>query len=198
MFYSVTGKLIHTEPGIAVIDVNGVAFKCRTSMCTLRSLPRLGEVATLYTHLNVREDAIELYGFSTMTEQNCYKLLTGVSGVGPKVGIAILSELTPEDVALAIASSDAKRFTAANGVGPKLGQRIVLELKDKVGDFAAASMGEDFSADGIVSASTNSAQAVTALTALGYSPSEAAAAVGKLDSSLPTEELIKQALRSFA
>lgn len=198
MFYSLTGKLIHTEPGMAVIDVGGVAFKCFTSMNTLRHLPRLMEKATLYTHLNVREDALDLFGFTTQAELNCFKLLTAISGVGPKVGVAILSELTPEDVAMAAAAGDSKRFARANGVGPKLAQRITLELKDKVKDFSGTSgWGEDLVQAEGVSASGNASQAVSALTTLGYSPSEAAAAVGKLDSSLPPEELIRLALKSF-
>ena len=197
MFYSLTGKLVHTEPGTAVIDVGGVAFKCATSMNTLRSLPRLMEKATLYTHLNVREDALDLFGFATQAELRCFKLLTAISGVGPKVGIAILSELTPEDVALAAAAGDAKRFSKANGVGPKLAQRIVLELKDKVKSFAGAGLGEEFLQSGGPSAAGSAAQAVEALATLGYSPSDAAQAVGKLDSSLPPEELIRLALRSF-
>ena len=198
MFYSLTGKLIHTEPGMAVLDVGGVAFKCFTSMTTLRGLPRLNETATLYTHLNVREDALDLFGFLTQGELNCFKLLTGISGVGPKVGIAILSEMTPETVALAAAAGDSKRFTKANGVGPKLAQRIVLELKDKVKSLSASGLSmEDVTAGG-PSASGNAAQAVEALVTLGYSPSDAAAAVGRLDSQLPPEELIRQALKSFA
>lgn len=197
MLYSLTGKLAHTEPGVAVIDVGGVAFKCFTSMGTLRVLPRLGETATLYTHLNVREDALDLFGFATQGELTCFKLLTAISGVGPKVGIAILSELTPEDVALAAAAGDAKRFTKASGVGQKLAQRIVLELKDKVQSFSA----EPFVVEGPAPAGAagpgSAAQAVEALSALGYSPSEAAAAVGRLDPTLPVEELIRLALKSF-
>ena len=197
MFYSLTGKLVHTEPGMAVLDVGGVAFKCFTSMSTLRGLPRLNETATLYTHLNVREDALDLFGFLTQGELNCFKLLTGISGVGPKVGIAILSEMTPENVALAAAAGDSKRFTKANGVGPKLAQRIVLELKDKVKSLSASGLSmEDVTAGG-PSASGNAAQAVEALVTLGYSPSDAAAAVGRLDSALPPEELIRLALKSF-
>ncbi len=197
MFYSLTGKLVHTEPGLAVIDVGGVAFKCFTSMSTLRNLPRQGETATLYTHLNVREDALDLFGFLTQGELSCFKLLTGISGVGPKVGIAILSELTPENVALAAAAGDSKRFTKASGVGPKLAQRIVLELKDKVKSLSASGLNmEDLQAGG-PSASGNAAQAVEALVTLGYSPSDAAAAVGRLDSQLPPEELSRLALKSF-
>lgn len=197
MFYSLTGKVAHTEPGMAVIDVGGVAFKCFTSMNTLRGLPGLNEKATLYTHLNVREDALDLFGFLTQTELNCFKLLTAISGVGPKVGIAILSEMTPENVALAAAAGDSKRFTKANGVGPKLAQRIVLELKDKVKNLSGAGLNLDDIQPGGPSASGNAAQAVEALVTLGYSPSDAAAAVGRLDPALPPEELIRQALKSF-
>ena len=188
MFYSLTGTVSHTEPGVAVIDVGGVAFKCLTSMGTLRALPRTGSKATLYTYLN---------GFYTMGELNCYKLLTAISGVGPKAALAILSEMAPEDVALAAAAGDAKRFTRANGVGAKLAQRIVLELKDKVKGLSFA--GTDFGGiePGGPSAAGNAAQAAEALVTLGYSPSEAAAAVGRLDSSLPAEELIRLALKSF-
>ncbi|WP_437125988.1 Holliday junction branch migration protein RuvA [Neglectibacter caecimuris] len=197
MFYSLTGRVAHTEPGLAVIDVGGVAFKCFTSMNTLRNLPRLGENATLYTHLNVREDALDLFGFLTQGELNCFKLLTGISGVGPKVGIAILSELTPENVALAAAAGDSKRFTKASGVGPKLAQRIVLELKDKVKSLSASGLNMEELQAGGPSASGSAAQAVEALVTLGYSPSDAAAAVGRLDSALPPEELIRLALKSF-
>ena len=197
MFYSLTGKIVHTEPGFAVVDVGGVAFKCATSMGTLRTL-RLNGSATLYTHLNVREDALDLFGFATQAELNCFKLLTAISGVGPKAGLAILSELSPEEVALAAAGGDVKRFCRANGVGPKLAQRIVLELKDKVVDFSTGELGADFLQPGGPSSSGNAAQAVEALATLGYSPTDAAAAVGRLDSSLPVEELIRLALKGFA
>lgn len=197
MIYSVTGTLVHTEPGAAVVDVGGVAFKCMTSMNTLRFLPRLSEKATLYTYLNVREDALDLFGFATKGELSCFKLLTAISGVGPKVGLAILSQLTPEDVAMAAAAGDAKRFTKASGVGPKLAQRIVLELKDKVKDLSGGVALEGTPQPGGPSVSGNASQAVNALVTLGYSASEAAAAVGKLDSSLSPEELIRLALKSF-
>ncbi len=197
MFYSITGKLTHTEPGLAVIDAGGVGFKCLTSMNTLRRLPQLGEQATLYTHLNVREDALDLFGFYTQTELNCFKLLTGISGVGPKVGIAILSEFTPEDVALVAAAGDSKRLTKASGVGSKLAQRIVLELKDKVKALSISGLTTEDIQPGGPSASGNAAQAVEALVTLGYSPSDAAQAVSRLDSALPPEELIRQALKSF-
>ena len=202
MFYSVKGKLTHSEMGVVVVECGGVGFKCLTSLSTQRNLPPLGETVTLYTHLNVREDALDLFGFATQSELNCFKMLTGVSGVGPKVGLAILSELSPERVAMAVASGDSKALTRASGVGPKLAQRIALELKDKVkkmgGDASVGLSMDDMQAAGAVSASSNAAEAVNALAVLGYTPSDAAAVVGKLDSSLPVEELIRQALRALA
>ncbi|MCI5651480.1 MAG: Holliday junction branch migration protein RuvA [Ruminococcus bromii] len=199
MFYSLTGKLVHMEPGMLAVECGGVAFKCFTSMHTQKNMPRIGEVTTVYTHLNVREDALDLFGFASKSELNCFKMLTGISGVGPKVALAILSEMTPEGVAMAAASGDSKSFTRANGVGPKLAQRIVLELKDKVKKMAISGGELSLAADiGVVSASKNAEQAVQALAVLGYTQSEAAQAVAKLDSSLPTEELIRLALKGMA
>ena len=199
MLYSLTGKLVHMEPGVVAIECGGVAFKCLTSMHTQRSMPRIGETATVYTYLNVREDALDLFGFSSKNELSCYKMLTGISGVGPKVALAILSELSPEGVAMAAASGDSKSFTRASGVGPKLGQRIVLELKDKVKKMAVSDGGLQISPAeaGVLSASKNAEQAVQALIVLGYTQSEAAQAVARLDSALPTEELIRLALKGM-
>lgn len=198
MFYSLTGKLVHMEPGMAAVECGGVAFKCFTSMHTQKNLPRIGETAMLYTQLNVREDAMDLFGFTAQSELNCFKMLTGISGVGPKVALAILSEMTPEAVAMAAASGDSKSFTRATGVGPKLGQRIVLELKDKVKKMAVSGGDAALVDVGAVSSSLNAEQAVQALAVLGYSQSEAAQAVAKLDSALPTEELIRLALKGMA
>ena len=196
MYYSVRGNLIYTAPGVAVIECAGVGYKCFVSMNTLKNLPRLGEEAMLFTHLNVREDAMDLYGFTNNQELECFKMLTNISGVGPKVGLAILSELTPENILMAAASGDSKAFARANGVGPKLAQRITLELKDKAkGIFTPEEVG---SIPMLNNASSHAAQAVQALGALGYSPSEAAAVVGKIDSSLKTEEIIRLALKSLA
>ncbi|MBQ1985618.1 MAG: Holliday junction branch migration protein RuvA, partial [Clostridia bacterium] len=152
------------------------------------------------THLNVREDALDLFGFATKNEMHCFKMLTGISGVGPKVALAILSEMTPESVAMCAASGDSKSFTRANGVGPKLAQRIVLELKDKVKKMGAVSTELPLTGGdtGVVSASRNAEQAVQALCVLGYSQSEAAQAVSKLDASLSTEEMIRLALKGMA
>ena len=200
MFYSLTGKLVHMEPGVVAIECGGVAFKCFTSMNTQKNMPRIGETATVYTHLNVREDALDLYGFSTKSELNCYKMLTTISGVGPKAALSILSEMTPEGVAMAAASGDSKKFTKASGVGPKLAQRIVLELKDKVakGFVEGINLEDVAGAASDAPAAQGAGQAIAALVSLGYSQSEAALAVSKIDNTLPVEEIIKLALRGMA
>ena len=198
MIYSLTGNIIHTEPDLCVIECAGVGYACRTTLCTLERIQNL-DATTLYTHLAVREDAIDLFGFATMDELDCFRLLTSVSGVGSKYALAILSTLTSDQVALAIAAEDTKAFTRIKGVGNKIAQRIVMELKDKIvkepslmgsaggGDFAPAT-----------TANSSSSEAVQALVVLGYTQSEAAQAVSKLDSSLPADELIKQGLRLLA
>ena len=131
MLYHVCGTVAEMEPNLAVIDCGGVGYACSTTNYTLSQLKK-GDKVKLFTYMNVREDAVELYGFASRSELQSFKLLLGVSGVGPKVGLAILSVMEPERVALAISAGDHKAFKAASGVGPKLAQRIVLELKDKV------------------------------------------------------------------
>ena len=200
MLYSVKCELLHAEPKMAVVSCGGVGFRLQITMNTARQLPTIGSEAMLYTYMNVREDAIELFGFADLGELNCFKMLTAISGVGPKAGLSILSELTPERVALAVASGDYKSLTKAAGVGPKLAQRIVLELKDKVGGglTTTASGGVDLPPAVAVSASSNATQAVEALTVLGFTAGEASAAVGKLDSALPVETLVRDALKMLA
>ncbi len=197
MIYSVRGKLIHADPKLAVVECGGVGMACQITLNTAKCLPAVGSEVMLYTMMNVREDAIELFGFAEQDELTSFKMLTTVSGVGPKVGIAILSELTPERVALSVAAGDHKALTKASGVGPKLAQRIVLELKDKFA-LPTSGGGVELPQAGPVSAAGNAAQAVSALTVLGFSAGEAAAAVGKLDSALPVEALVRGALRLLA
>lgn len=199
MIHSVRGPLLVREPRLAVIDCGGVGLRCHITMTTARQLPAPGSEAFLYTVLQVREDAMDLYGFATQDELRCFQLLTGVNGVGPKAALAILSELSPDKVALAAATGDHKAFTRAQGVGPKLAQRIVLELKDAVKALAASDEGWAPAADtGVASAAGNAAEAVSALAALGFTAGEASAAVGRLDSSLPVETLVRDALKSLA
>lgn len=196
MLYSVKGELIHLEPNIAVICCGGVGFRCRITMNTARRLPKLGTEAMLFTMMDVREDAIELFGFAEQKELECFKQLLTVTGVGPKAAIAVLSELSPDQVALAAASGDHKAFTRAQGVGPKLAQRIVLEMKDKVAALTSSG-GIELPTGNAVSIG-NAAEAVKALGVLGFSQSEAAAAVGKLDETMSVEELVRQALKLLA
>jgi hypothetical protein len=129
MIYSVNGILSHMEPGIAVIECGGVGFKCFTSLNTQRALPQIGEQARLFTVLNVREDALDLYGFATRTELSCFKMLTGVSGVGPKVGLAILSELTPEQVAAAVATGGQQNINPRKRRWPEIGAAHLFGIK---------------------------------------------------------------------
>lgn len=195
MFYSVRGNVIHTEPNLAVVECGGVGYRCQTTMNTLKNI-RLNTEATLYTYLNVREDAMELFGFSSLTELSTFKTLIGVSGVGPKVAIGILSVLTPQQVALAIAANDLKSLTLAPGVGNKLAQRIVLELKDKLKSVAKS--GGDIDVSAVDSFSTgNIPKAVEALTVLGYTPADVTPYLAKMDSSLPVEKLIGETLRQL-
>ena len=199
MLYSVRGTLIHREMNLAVVECGGVGYQCFITLNTARQLPQIGQEVMLYTILNVREDAVELFGFADNNELVCFKMLTGVNGVGPKAGLSILSELSPDRVVLAVASGDFKALTRAQGVGPKLAQRIVLELKDKVGlpTTDAGMMTAGGTPVGGVNASGNAEQAVGALTMLGFNASEASAVVAKLDGDLPVEEMVRQALRAL-
>ena len=200
MIYCLTGKIVKKSMSAVVLSCGGVGYYAQCPASVAGALPGAGKEATLYTVMSVTENDVSLYGFATEEQQACFEMLTAVSGVGPKVGLAILSVMEPQRVALAISAGDHKAFKAASGVGPKLAQRIVLELKDKVAkgfvdgisveDVAGAASGEP--------ASQSSAQAIAALVSLGYSQSEAALAISKIDATLPVEEIIKLALRGMA
>ena len=200
MFYYLDGAVAEILPGLAVIDCGGVGYACLTTNHTLSQL-RKGERSKLYTYLNVGESVFDLYGFASSKELESFRMLLGVSGVGPKAALAILSACTPEALALAVVSGDEKALTAAPGVGKKIAQRIILELKDKLARESAAT-GLDFSSGNAakVSAFTSKAgEAAAALAVLGYSAQEAAAALKGLDTdALSLEELIRQALKRMA
>lgn len=195
MIYSITGTVTAYDPTFVAVDVNGVAFLCLTTQSTASKCASVGSKVTLYTHLNVREDAMELFGFYDKSELDCFRLLVTVNGVGPKMALAILSALDPNAVALSVASGDYKALTKASGVGNKLAQRIVMELKDKMGaGFSSEGAGE-LAAVAQVKNNSNTAQAQEALEMLGYSASEAGVAVSKADKNASVEEIIKQALK---
>ena len=196
MIYSVTGNVVDFDTNTVCVDVNGVAFRCMTTLTTSQKCASMGMKVTLYTYLNVREDAMELFGFYDKTEMDCFKMLITVNGVGPKMALAILSEMPSDKVILSIAAGDHKALTKANGVGPKLAQRICMELKDKVGKLDVASNNDfDVSTVSATMENSNTAEAVAALEMLGYSQTDASVAVSKIDNSLSVEEIIKQALK---
>lgn len=201
MIYSITGELVYADPNMAAVNVNGIAFQCDISLNTFQHLGSNGSTVTLYTYMNFKQDGVDLLGFYDRSEVDAFKMLTGVSGVGPKAALAILSEMDPAKLTLAIAAGDYKAITRAKGVGPKAAQRIVLELKDKVAKGLEGGNASDTfvaAATATAAGNSNAADAVGALVMLGYSQSEAAVAVGKLDQTLSTEELIKQALKQLA
>lgn len=199
MFHSLTGKLIYIGEQSFAISCGGVGFRCFATRNTLAALNGKNSDVTVFTHLNVREDALDLFGFLTEQELDAFKLLIGVSGVGPKAALAILSELSPDAFAIAVASGDSKAITAANGVGPKLAQRVIMELKDKISNvsFVSEQSVATSAAVNAVNNMSNTSEAIAALTALGYSQSEASVAVSKLSPDLSVEELIKGALKNM-
>lgn len=199
MFYYLNGVVAHVAPFLAVIDCGGVGYACRTTNNTLSHLQK-GKPAKLYTHLNVREDAMELFGFSTENELNCFQLLTSVSGVGPKAALSILSAATPESLAMSIITGDEKALTVAQGIGKKIAQRIILELKDKLAKGQTVSIqGESYGGSGITVIPENKlSEASAALAVLGYSQGEINLALKGVDlDALTLEQVIKEALKKM-
>jgi len=195
MLYYVSGPVALLEPGLAVIDCNGVGYGCRVTAYTAAQL-KLDKPAKLYITESVREDAYDLFGFISKEEQRCYEMLTSVNGVGPKAAIAILSA-GPQNFTLAVMTGDEKLLTAAQGVGKKLAQRIILELKDKIGGSNAEL---DFSGPTVAAPAASqgaAALANAALQELGYSPTEIAAALKGVDPNATTEEMVRYALRAM-
>jgi Holliday junction DNA helicase RuvA len=190
MIYSLKGTLTVKELSFAVIECGGVGYGCRTSYNTVSQLGDIGSEATLYTHLYVREDVVELFGFATLQELSCFKLLISVSGVGPKAATAILSDVSPEQFAFRVASGDSKSFTKTKGIGAKTAQRIVLELKDKMSSQTisgtVAKDAADFAPQFSGAPSSAVTEALEALMVLGYSQGEVAPILGKLDPALST------------
>ena len=194
MIYSVRGTLVHTEQNLAVVECGGVGYGCRTTLNTLRDV-KVGSEVTLYTYMSVREDAVELFGFSSQKELQTYKLLININGVGPKAGISILSILSPEQVAVAVSSGDWKTITQANGVGPKMAQRIVLELKDK---FKSIESDDSLAENGMnTSVSGNIPSAVQALAVLGFSAADVTPILTKLDPNMSVEQMIGATLKKL-
>jgi len=197
MIYSLRGKIINKENNLAVIECGGVGYACRTTFNTLSSLECGNGEAVLYTFLNVHEGGIELFGFATKQELNCFKMLLSVSGVGAKAGLSILSDFTSEQFAMLIASGDSKTLTKTKGIGAKTAQRIILELKDKI---TADTSGYDSSGISEKISVGNSArsEALEGLMVLGYTQGEVMPVLAGLDENLDSAGFIRETLRIMA
>lgn len=198
MIHSIKGNLIYTDLTSAVIDIGNISFRCYTSLNTLQKIGEVGKEVTLMTYLNVKEDALDLYGFSDSEELNCFKLLLSVSGVGPKAAISILSQLTPSKLSLAIAAKDNRAISAANGIGKKTAERVILELKDKLTSIISNDDNDTVleSVSTVVDDSSYK-DAVDALISLGYSQTDAVNALSGISSDTDTGEMIKSALKKL-
>ena len=197
MFYYVSGTVAHVAPYLAVIDCGGVGYACRTTHNTLSALT-VGKPGKLYTYLNVREDAVELYGFASQEELGCFQMLIGVSGVGPKAALSILSSTSPDRLALAIITGDEKALTAAPGIGKKIAQRIILELKDKLAKGQTVTSGGAAMPAVTIIPENKLSEASAALAVLGYSQSEINVALKGIDlDSQSLEQIIRLALRNM-
>lgn len=197
MFYHLDGKVAELGQGMAVIDCNGVGYLVNTSLTTQSRL-KVGERSKLYISESVREDAFELFGFATKSEKRSFDLLIGVSGVGPKAALSILSAYTPEALAMAILSGDEKALTVAPGIGKKIAQRVILELKDKLAKESGGFELPMKSGAPVAVGDGKLSDAAAALAVLGYGPAEINVALKGVDvAPLTVEEIIKAALKNM-
>ena len=194
MIAKLYGRIDETGVDHLVIDVNGVGYLVQASARTLAALGKSDDFATVFTEMQVSENDMRLIGFATKEERDWFRLLTGVQGVGGKVGLAILSAIEPADLALAIGSGDAAMVARANGVGPKLASRIVNELKDKVGALAGLGGGAKLMA-GAGATVGHASDAMSALTGLGFKPGEAGSAVAQAVEELGTDATLDALVR---
>ncbi len=205
MFYYIRGALVAADNNYAVIDACGVGYKLTISTMTREALPPFRSVkeppeVLLYTHFSVREDGVELFGFIDEEELKTYRILTSISGVGPKAAISILSSLTPAKLAIAVSTEDKRAIASANGIGPKTAARIILELKDKLSYIPENDLGKAFVSEAKGSTPTkknNLTEASEALSALGYSKAEIVNALKGVDPSTSVDAIIKSALKKL-
>ncbi|MBQ7089711.1 MAG: Holliday junction branch migration protein RuvA [Clostridia bacterium] len=198
MIASLRGKIIDKGAGYAVLECGGVGFSVQLSRFGLDQLGAVGSEAFIYVHMNVREDAMELFGFPDPQERECFRMITGVSGIGPKGALAILSELTPDELAASVLMGDKANITRAKGVGPKAAERLIVELKDKFKGMTPLQVNAAASTPAQGTAS-KSLEIIEALMALGFTQPEAKHALGGLDlEALSVEEAITQALKGFS
>ena len=197
MLYSLKGTLVFTGDGTMAVECGGVAYLCRTTLSTLSKVGRVGDFVQVYTLMQVRTDALDLFGFAEKQELDCFKMLTGVTGVGARIALALLSHMPPERFALCVASADHKPLVAVPGVGKKLAERIVLELRDKVGGQSFSTAQAD-SASQTGRSAGNVQEALSALVVLGYTQTDATLAVTGIPEETPVDEIIRQALKKLA
>ena len=199
MYAFIEGQVCEKSSNSLVLLAGGVGYLLSCSMATLKAAPTTGDTMRCHTWLSVREDAMELFGFATKEEKQLFLLLIGVTGVGPKMALALLSTLSVSDLRLAIVMEDEKAISRAPGVGKKIAQRIAMELKDKLGQFEAVGGTSASPVAAAPAAADNFAQAIAGLTALGYTPAEARDALSKVpDKNAPVDELLRLALRNMA
>lgn len=200
MYYYLNGELAYKDLSTCVIDCAGVGYKLTVSQITSEELASsLGKRVKLYTHLAVREDGIELFGFISEAERTAFNLLTSVSGIGPKVAMSILSYMTPDDLAVVIMNEDVKGLAKAPGIGNKSASRIILELKDKISkDFSGIEIPKIASEQKAPARNKNFTEAAEALTMLGYDKNTVVNALKDIDSSLDVGEIIRMALKKLA
>lgn len=190
MIGRIAGKLIAKNPPQVMVDVGGVGYELDVPMSTFYNLPATGEAVVLVTHLQVREDAHTLYGFGTQEERAAFRQLIRISGIGARTALSVLSGLSVDELATAVATQDVARLTKVPGIGKKTSERLLLELKGKLADALPGS--------GETKAGGTSADVLNALLALGYSEKEALAAVRTLAPGLAVAEAIRAALKALA
>lgn len=198
MIASLRGTLLEKTGESVVLECGGVGFQILLSRHGLDQLKAVGEDAFLYIHMAVREDAMELYGFPDPDERDCFRMITSVSGIGPKGALAILSELTPDELAASVMMGDKANITRAKGIGPKVAERLVLELKDKFKGMSSVRVNTTASTP-VQGTASKSLEIIEALMALGFTQPEAKHAINSLDlEKLTVEQAITQALKGFS
>lgn len=201
MISYIRGEIAEIEEDLLVLEANGIGYNIRITMETASNLPSIGEDIKIYTYMHVREDDVSLFGFLTKDDLKVFKLLIGVSGIGPKGALGILSALTADDIRFAVLSDDVKAISKAPGIGTKTAQKLIIELKDKLKLEDAFEAGLENNSNSVNAASNDAkGEAVMALTALGYSNSEALRAVKEagITDDMDSEAILKAALKKLS
>lgn len=201
MISYIRGEIAEIEEDLLVLEANGIGYDIRITMETASNLPSIGEDIKIYTYMHVREDDVSLFGFLTKDDLKVFKLLIGVSGIGPKGALGILSALTADDIRFAVLSDDVKAISKAPGIGTKTAQKLIIELKDKLKLEDAFEARLENNSNSVNAASNDAkGEAVMALTALGYSNSEALRAVKEagITDDMDSEAILKAALKKLS